>query len=64
MITNSVPCPVCGRVPQPEPAPSDKGTWLIGCVGARHCLQLYKGVSAEEVLQAWVKAFGPKEAAA
>lgn len=48
-------CPVCRREVKPEPY--ERG-WVIGCVGERHCVQLYRGESAEEVEQAWQRIFG------
>ncbi len=49
------PCPVCK---QPV-APPDKFVtgWRIGCVGKGHCVQLYRGTSAELTLAAWNHCF-------
>lgn len=49
------PCPVCGK-PVAEPDEFKTG-WRIGCVGDRHCVQLYRGASAEEVVTAWNNRF-------
>ena len=49
------PCPICSHAVQPEQY--ERG-WVIGCIGGRHCVQLYRGTSADEVVAAWNKAFG------
>lgn len=54
MIVVRAPCPVCGKDVKPE---WFKTGWVIGCAGERHAVQLYRGVSPEEVAEAWDRLF-------
>ena len=52
---DTAPCPVCAAMPKLHK--SERG-FSIGCVGDRHCVQLYRGTSEGEVLTAWNRLFG------
>lgn len=54
MIAVRAPCPICGKAVKVE---SFKTGFVVGCVGERHCVQLYRGASPEEVAEAWDKLF-------
>jgi hypothetical protein len=58
MLDTPNPCPVC-RKPVAEPDKFVTG-WRIGCVGNGHCVQLYRGESAEQTLHAWNLCFPPR----
>lgn len=59
MITIHAPCPICGK-PVKAPFKFASG-WVIGCVADRHCVQLFRGASPEEVAEAWDKLFVVEE---
>lgn len=51
-------CPVCQRAVTTQHY--ERG-WVIGCVGERHCVQLYRGESQDELVAAWRRYFPTKQ---
>lgn len=50
-------CPVCQR---PVTTQHYERGWVIGCVGERHCVQLYRGETQDELIAAWRRYFPSK----
>lgn len=54
MITVKAPCPYCGK---PVKVERFRNTFVIGCVGETHCVQIYRGHSPEQLAADWDASF-------